>query len=1293
MIYVSKNNKTAVNTSLCWGGSDTIPCSNLTVAFEGAYVYNDTTMRFDGLYSPYQLDASPFTTFENIRSLRLESYGMNQVVIHCSNGSGLSFFSVSNISIVNISFVGCGADHSSTSTNSSSDADLFLIYSAALYFVNCADVIMDRVNVSQSVGVAIQFYATQGVNSITSCNLVDNNSPEGVNGISGGLYIEYPHCLPNSSGNSCSPLENAVNNSLFTIKDCLFSNNYASTGTVVKPNHVSKTETRNQFGSGGGISVSYDGSSNSNKVSIVDCTFSSNSATLRGGGVYADFKSDSFNNTVTMVTSSIDSCTAFAGGAIAVFYYNFDSMLFSNNSVYISSTNFTNNLAKFWGGAISLYITRKTTPSNQFNLTNCIFDGNTGSFGSAVSFSLWLSSSSGADNQLLPVVDSCLFVDNHDTKAFGSQELAQFGALYLYFLSVSFLKKVEFRSNYGSGVVAVSAEIRFYEGTESFFINNSAIHGAGISLLGNSIMKLFQNTSYHFLNNSAYLFGGAIYSSSVGEHTAMSQNCFMQYEKPYASPRDWEVRFTFINNTVDGTNKTDSIAGTGDKLNSIYAQSILPCLGIIAHQEESSIDPATKREVFCWNKTMWHYSSPECWQEIQTAPAKILVPESLVVKPGVDTSMDIIAYDDLSNDVTDYLVLFAQSTTPDITIDRRYHYISSNTIKLHPNENYTVDNVYTIRLQTLPSRVLETQLDVTFAKCTEGLELEDGVCTFIGSYGDYLRLNKTSGLAEVFREYWFGVRQDNKTKIVAYCRFCNGFSSNNPYIGGYIPLNFTSDENDACSVGRRKGFLCSECEDNHSISIFSTDQQCKNTSSLYNGVVWAVYVGSHILYYILLAVFIMVTNISFTAAPLNSAIIFAQMVSTVVDLNAGGIISLPGLKTTVRVYKCLYDLFNLNLFHVLFHHLTTSLPLPLAKIFLGFLPLLTLIAVSIIWCLISCCLCFDGNCFVRYKELHPNAWIVKKCTMFTVTEKMKNMLGSFLLLSSTSILIILFQVINPTFLRSSNGTIIGSVFYLDPGTEYSLGHFYFWLPIILISVFVIPLIFFICCCRYRDNNDKNIIDHMLHPLQCHFKRCEPKNYCEGCIEQVEIPKDPETADEIEKKRLQEEFPFKFSYRCLRLPPCCNNLIFISFRDFHWVPAGFFILRIGLILMYNYAWDFIIRCMMQLVTVAAVAAFIAIYRPYKKEWINALDTVIFLDLALLIALSAYQYHLTEVIAVMSIWVYVVQLILIFVPFIWIVFYISIRLWAFCCRVCKKNDGDGNEADGDENEATGLVHDNT
>ena len=168
--------------------------------------------------------------------------------------------------------------------------------------------------------------------------------------------------------------------------------------------------------------------------------------------------------------------------------------------------------------------------------------------------------------------------------------------------------------------------------------------------------------------------------------------------------------------------------------------------------------------------------------------------------------------------------------------------------------------------------------------------------------------------------------------------------------------------------------------------------------------------------------------------------------------------------------------------------------------------------------------------------------------------------------------------------------------------------------------------------KLKASQGQVVIDNILEPLQSHFKRYEPQTLTnEPCIGVNEHPESNNELDEKEKedkKKLYEECPYKVSCKWICFPSCCNGLVYFNFNDFHWVPAGFIILRVILIVIYNYSWDYSIRCMLQLVAVIVTAALITVYRPYKSDWINSLDTFIFLDLGLLIALSSYQFHLTE-----------------------------------------------------------------
>ena len=81
----------------------------------------------------------------------------------------------------------------------------FLTFNVGLYFLGCANVTIEGVIVSQSIGIAVQFYATHGVNSILNSDFTNNDLTD-ENGVSGAVYIEFPSCLPYSFP-SCPPVD------------------------------------------------------------------------------------------------------------------------------------------------------------------------------------------------------------------------------------------------------------------------------------------------------------------------------------------------------------------------------------------------------------------------------------------------------------------------------------------------------------------------------------------------------------------------------------------------------------------------------------------------------------------------------------------------------------------------------------------------------------------------------------------------------------------------------------------------------------------------------------------------------------------------------------------------------------------------------------------------------------------------------------------------------------------------------------------------------------------------------
>uniref|UniRef100_A0A1X7STC5 Pectate lyase superfamily protein domain-containing protein n=1 Tax=Amphimedon queenslandica TaxID=400682 RepID=A0A1X7STC5_AMPQE len=110
VVYVSEN---ASNDPSCLDGGESQPCSNLTLVLD--YIRSQSNTEVYIKPGHYVLSSNVKLTFEEVENVLLKGDGEGTVDIICEGYmSGLSFINSSNISIVGISFVGCGTEHNST---------------------------------------------------------------------------------------------------------------------------------------------------------------------------------------------------------------------------------------------------------------------------------------------------------------------------------------------------------------------------------------------------------------------------------------------------------------------------------------------------------------------------------------------------------------------------------------------------------------------------------------------------------------------------------------------------------------------------------------------------------------------------------------------------------------------------------------------------------------------------------------------------------------------------------------------------------------------------------------------------------------------------------------------------------------------------------------------------------------------------------------------------------------------------------------------------------------------------
>ena len=295
------------------------------------------------------------------------------------------------------------------------------------------------------------------------------------------------------------------------ITNCTFQDSFGSALGVVASRHVSfkgSTTFSNNSATyyGGGVyaddsSVIFDGST----------TFSNNSASRDGGGVYASSSSAiRFNGSTTFSNNS----ARWGGGGVyasssSAMRFN-GSTTFSSNSasvygggVYASSssamrfngsTTFSNNSATYYGGGVYA------------DDSSVIFDGST-------TFS---SNSASRDGGGVYASSSSAMRFNGSTTFSNNSATYYGGGVYADDSSVIFDGSTTFSSNsasvYGGGVYASSSSAMRFNGSTTFSNNSASRDGGGIYAISSSVMSF--NGSTTFSNNSASVYGGGIYASS-----------------------------------------------------------------------------------------------------------------------------------------------------------------------------------------------------------------------------------------------------------------------------------------------------------------------------------------------------------------------------------------------------------------------------------------------------------------------------------------------------------------------------------------------------------------------------------------------------------------------------------------------------------------------------------------------------------------------------------------------------------------------------------------------------------
>ena len=962
---------------------------------------------------------------------------------------------------------------------------------------------------------------------------------------------------------------------------------------------------------------------------IEACTFTANNA-IWGAGLFVEFQDRAHDNDVMVFNSTLDSniCDIkykSGGGGTRIAYIFYDEAEVKYNHVSFHSCHFHENRA-YWGGGLSLLSAREPTlvPTNTLELTNCEWTGNVAAIGAAVDLLVWHLTKNGTT--LHSKFTNCRFKNNTVSYTNRQGDPVGIGIMYADTVPVIFEESVIFEENNGTALAAVATTLHISDHTVANFTRNRGRFGGAISLRGLCYIHVHPNSALNFVSNKAEYLGGAIYSHSIAEHDFRegTQNCFISYSL-VISPMNWTARFYFKDNTA------------GNLPNSIYTTSVLTCEWWYDGRY-LDVEHRYAREVFCWDDTKWVYENSNCSHQIMTAPAAFTSPDSnqtyhhaysMSAIPGKLTQVPVQTADDRGINSSGRTVLTARSESGNLSIDTSSVYVSDNHIQLLGVGGTTG----TVVLETQDPRVIYTEVNVTLQTCPPGFvhsgEGDMSTCECGDNYGGYLQCSGTLFQSKLQRGAWIGYYTYNRETqlVVGRCPYCSNFiNTGEEYL--YLPDDPAELDSYLCGRVDRTGVLCGDCKDNFGPAVNSRVYKCVSCSEEDTERNWLFYLLTEFLPITVFFFIVVIFRISVTTGPANAFVFFAQVLTTVFEIDSDDTIPLTDITEAApelqAVYIVPYDIWNLNFFQPVFPDFCLSSNINTVQLMsLGYItafyPLLLVFTFLVVLWL------YDHD----FKPVTFLCRPVHKCLhnlrrQWNLQNSLLDAFGTFLLLSYTKFTLVSVLILNQTPLFNHRGHTVG------PGVMYFNGNITFYsrefIPYFIVAVFVLAT----------------------------FVAVPPL-----------ILIAPSVTKALEKagiKKLSKWQPGqKLQYFLNIFHGCYKDGSEPGTHDFRWFAGLYFFIRLLLYILYSvtpnwftqYVWQ-------QLICILAILLF-TIFQPYRINWYNKLDTFIFGLLAAINSFTMYNYHLLTIGQNLSPASFSLQYILIFFPLVYMILYASYQFW--------------------------------
>lgn len=856
----------------CFLQKDQTVCCNLSDAFKllRSHGSNNTKVTIKGTTN---LEGN--ISLPNMVNISLIGAEPNAKITCHSNGS-IIFLSIINLSIRNLTIIGCGSESTDYTFVSKHEQ-----ITAVLMIIKCVHVEISNLKVMNSSSAALSISNTTG-------NVLIENSNFSVNGRGAakeGWLSETVNII--NGGGLLIVIDNTTNRWInFTLNNCLFEKN---TKRLVSPKSMNYGS-----GHGGGLEVIVHNTKTPQKlINIHKCIFVNNSAESGGGAMIKVYNSRNVSVFITdcrFISNVASNAVVSNGGGLHITLLgNCDTC--TNNSINIIKSNFTENHAYF-GGGLSIDCGRtKIRLDNQVNVCSCRWLRNIATSGAAVDISLHFTNQLFAKFEMIePVFTDCHFLSNtiyYQTK----KESFQIGYAVFSVIEtdVTFKSSVYFIGNIGSALSGTMCTLHFTS-CNAFFINNTRSINGGAVKLKSATMALYPHTHINFTNNTASKQGGAVYSFITDDHMLFS---------PDFCP------FTFIDNCTPPNDKCHiDVIFINNVPNSVYVPSLLPCRIAYSPNSDNLIDA---NQVFTDRRFKFLENSNSTFH-IFTAPSSVHPKLGHIeLYAGEPQQMNFTLKDELNHNIPSQLTIFEGAiqdlSSSDIQLESVYIYNYTLTV-LGPN----IETTSMLHFQTIEKPLLTVTMNVTIKPCPPGYhhirlnnDTEIGQCECAeSSFYGVVKCDRSTFGSSIKRGVWCG--KVKGTFVTSPCHwFCKFFPGK---MVTPIPADLTRNKNFQCA-NNREGVICGSCKNNYTTYYHDDRFYCRHASKECNWG-WLIFIASEIIPMTLLFAAITITSFNVTSGYVQGFLLYCHIFCS---LTGSGSISKPS-----RVYKMYWNFVHLLYF-------------------------------------------------------------------------------------------------------------------------------------------------------------------------------------------------------------------------------------------------------------------------------------------------------------------------------------------------------------------------------------------